>query len=69
MKKYVLILLLYIITMLLGLAVKLQDLKIKQLEYKIENVSVQVQESEERCRRMTETNLDIIMNQRWENDQ
>lgn len=57
----------------LGLLI-LQGMKINELETRVAyaeskcfSLSVDMQETEEKCLRMTDTCIDIIANRRWEN--
>lgn len=70
MKKYIFYVF-YVLTfawvVVLFIEVRSQSVKIKQLEHELKNVSIQIEQSTDKCQRMTDTCIDIIANRRWEN--
>lgn len=67
MKKAIMFIMFYVWLIILVIVVRIQEVEIKQLEHKIYVLSIQVENSEARCQRMTDTCIDIIANRRWEN--
>lgn len=65
--KKLLMLFYFVCLFAMFICVRTQAVEIKQLEHKINNLSTQVEQSEARCQRMTDTCIDIIANRRWEN--
>lgn len=68
--KYIsnfLLLLLYTITMIICFVVygKQQNTNL-ELNNKVDNLKYELEQSEARCKRMTDTCIDILANKRWE---
>lgn len=62
-----LLLLLYTITMIICFVVygKQQNTNL-ELNNKVDNLKYELEQSEARCKRMTDTCIDILANKRWE---